>query len=50
MNIINLNYYNQFEFYNIFRDKKPSNYAKEQQKLSHNLSFSKKLSKILIQI
>ena len=41
MNIKKLNYENQFEFYNIFRDKKTSNYAKEQQKLSHNLSFSK---------
>ena len=36
-----INYENQFEFYNIFRDKKPSNYAKEQQKLSNILSFSK---------
>ena len=36
-----INYENQFEFYNIFRDKKTSNYAKEQQKISHNLSFSK---------
>ena len=36
-----INYENQFEFYNIFRDKKTSNYAKEQQKLSHNLYFSK---------
>ena len=37
----NFSYQNQFEFYNIFRDKKTSDYAKEQQKLSHNLSFSK---------
>ena len=36
-----INYENQFEFYNIFRDKKTSSYAKEQQKISHNLSFSK---------
>ena len=36
-----INYENNFDFYNIFRDKKTSNYAKEQQKLSHNLSFSK---------
>ena len=37
-----INYENQFEFYNIFRDKKTSDYAKEQQKFSHNLAFSKK--------
>ena len=37
----NFSYQNQFNFYNIFRDKKTSNNAKEQQKLSHNLSFSK---------
>ena len=35
------NYQNNFEFYNIHRDKKTSEYAKEQQKFSHNLSFSK---------
>ncbi len=34
-------YQNNLEFYNIFRDKKTNDYAKEQQKLSHNLSFSK---------
>ena len=38
-------YQNNFEFYNIFRDKKTSSYAKEQQKLSHNLSFYKKYTK-----
>jgi LPS-assembly protein len=37
-----INYENEYEFYNIFRDKKTNNYSKEQQKLSHNLSFSKK--------
>tara|TARA_Y100001970_G_C14252549_1_gene872881 strand:+ start:1607 stop:3856 length:2250 start_codon:yes stop_codon:yes gene_type:complete len=37
----NFSYQNQFNFYNIFRDKKTSDNAKEQQKLSHNLSFSK---------
>ncbi len=37
-----LNYKNQYQFYNIFRDKKTSANAKEQQKLSHNLYFSKK--------
>ncbi len=36
-----INYENQFEIYNVFRDRKTSNYAKEQQKISHNLSFSK---------
>ncbi len=35
------NYENKYEFYNIFRDKKTNEYAKEQQKLSHNLFFSK---------
>ena len=37
----NLNYENQFQFYNIFRDKKTNSYAKEQQKISHNVFFSK---------
>jgi len=37
-----INYENKYEFYNIFRDKKTTDYAKEQQKLSHNISFSKK--------
>ncbi len=37
-----INYENHFEFYNIFRDKKTTDYAKEQQKLSHNLTLSKK--------
>ena len=36
-----VNYENQFDFYNIFRDKKTNDYAKEQQKISHMLSFSK---------
>ena len=38
----NFEYQNNFEFYNIFRDKKTNTYAKEQQKFSHNLSFAKK--------
>ena len=37
-----INYENKYEFYNIFRDKKTNEYAKEQQKLSHDFSFSKK--------
>ncbi len=37
-----IEYENNYEFYNIFRDKKTSDYSKEQQKISHDLSFSKK--------
>ncbi len=37
-----IDYENKYEFYNIFRDKKTTDYSKEQQKISHNLSFSKK--------
>ena len=37
-----IDYENKYEFYNIFRDKKTTNYSKEQQKISHDLSFSKK--------
>ena len=36
------NYENNYQVYNIVRDKKTNEYAKEQQKLSHNLTFSKK--------
>ncbi len=37
-----IDYENKYQFYNIFRDKKTNEYAKEQQKISHNLFFSKK--------
>jgi len=37
----NVNYENHFQFYNIFRDKKNTDYAKEQQKISYNLFLSK---------
>ena len=42
-------YENKYQFYNIVRDKKTDEYSKEQQKLSHNLTFSKNIL-ILIQI
>mgnify|MGYP001425043835 CR=1 FL=1 len=43
-------YNNYFQFYNIIRDKKTDNNAKEQQKISHKLNFTRSFQKFFSNI